>query len=183
MAASALRLLECFFVEEVALDLDTVHGQEPRAHTARSARRRRGARRSVLREPRARTARRDRLSEHARGARRRRHRCGRRAASRRNDVDESSSRATFASTRLLGFVLLHSHLRPSEPRAGPGGRDSPSRRPRTPPGSADGRSSPTRGRAASGTSPRGRSRGTLRRGSGSGIARRSAFVYGCFGSS
>ena len=41
---------------------------------------------------------------------------------------------------------------------------------------------PSGGLAASGISPRGRSRAMLRSGSGSGIARSSAWVYGCFGS-
>ena len=41
---------------------------------------------------------------------------------------------------------------------------------------------PSGGRAASGTSPRGRSRGSALSGSGSGIARISACVYGCLGS-
>ena len=40
---------------------------------------------------------------------------------------------------------------------------------------------PSGGSAASGISPRGRSRGTIRSGSGSGIALSSALVYGCRG--
>ena len=65
---------------------------------------------------------------------------------------------------------------PSAPRAGRAGHGSPSRRPRTPAGSAGWNEQPCGGRAASGTSPRGRSRATVRRGSGSGIARSSACV-------
>ena len=62
------------------------------------------------------------------------------------------------------------------------GRGSPSRRCSNAFGQRGWNEQPSGGRAASGISPRGRSRGSALSGSGSGIARISACVYGCLGS-